>query len=280
MIVVSGTVGHVLIVAMVYGAASAKSVPWALALINYEKVQVTLFFLQMLVISGLYIWHSIRILRNATKDSEEASTIRYTLHKLICLSVVWLLIEMTIIIFEWRTPITVSAVYKATAYSVILKLEYTILNRVPHVLPYSAPPSGPSDLDLEKALAHDSASYQFAASAHESPPAPEHEPTTIQLHTFNGRTQIISTAQFNAESDYAANEAYRSSLNDEIMPVVQVKCRRSVIQNWADAIDTSTMDDEDDLDSFCVKSRRAMSDVGFGGEVGLSPGPVFRKGSI
>lgn len=261
MIVIIGFIGHVPAVAMVYGAVSAKSLAWVLAFLNFAKAEVTLFFLQSVIISSLYVWHAFKMLKMDADELDQPG--RRALRQLILLNFIWVTFDLSVVIFEWSSPSTLVATWKAVSYSVKLKLQYRILNKLPYVLP---PPPQPNSTttDLEKGdIIEDSRKTLRSHSR-------DNSLTTITLETFNGKTQIISTAQFNGESDFPANEAYRSPLNDTVLSntMARTRSKASVIQHWADDVD-----DEDDIDSFYGRSRRTMSEAG----TALSPSPVFKR---
>ena len=63
MIIVDAIICHVPITVMVFGANTSNPAPFILPYTIYEKVQVTIFFLQEFFISALYIWETAKILR-------------------------------------------------------------------------------------------------------------------------------------------------------------------------------------------------------------------------
>jgi hypothetical protein len=63
MIITNAIICHIPIIVMVYGANSSNPTPFLVPYSIYEKVQVTIFFLQELIISVLYILQTVKIMR-------------------------------------------------------------------------------------------------------------------------------------------------------------------------------------------------------------------------
>lgn len=128
MIVVDAIICHIPIIVMVYGANSNNPTPFLLPYSIYEKVQVTIFFIQELIISVLYIVQTLKIMRPEGNIRGKAS--RSVLTHLIYVNAIIVILDITILGLEYSGLYDVQTVYKGLVYSVKLKLEFSILNRL------------------------------------------------------------------------------------------------------------------------------------------------------
>ncbi|PMD41954.1 hypothetical protein L207DRAFT_582374 [Hyaloscypha variabilis F] len=128
MIICNAVICHVPIIVMVYGANSSNPTPFLLPYSIYEKVQVTIFFIQELLISGLYIIHTIKILRLEGNIRGKAS--REVMTHLIYVNAIIVFLDLTILGLEYSGLYDIQTAYKGLVYSVKLKLEFSILNRL------------------------------------------------------------------------------------------------------------------------------------------------------
>lgn len=214
MIIVNGTIGHIPIIAMIYGAESGNPAAYIQPRLFYEKVQVTILFLQSVAISGMYIFHSIKPLL----EDSGTHTMRFLrlFKELIFLNILLILIDLSILALEWSGLSTISTVYKAVAYGIKLKLEYSILNRLDaDFLPQSSFKSV-DEIDRE---------------AH---------PATVNLSDFYGKTKImdvdtlercdtyVASSGASPNTGYPAGEAFRSHFNDA-PTMITTRTRRSSI---------------------------------------------------
>jgi hypothetical protein len=128
MIICNAIICHVPIIVMVYGANSNNPTPFLLPYSIYEKVQVTVFFIQELVISGLYIRQTVGILRPEGNIRGKAS--REVMIHLIYVNAIIVFLDLSILGLEYSGLYDIQTAYKGLVYSVKLKLEFSILNRL------------------------------------------------------------------------------------------------------------------------------------------------------
>ena len=97
----------------------------------FEKIQVSGFFLQEVFISGIYIWETAAWLkvRKGFGPGEEQRGGRMMVH-LVLVNVVVLVLDITILVLECVGLRDVQRAYKFFAYSVKLKVEFSILNQL------------------------------------------------------------------------------------------------------------------------------------------------------
>jgi hypothetical protein len=132
MIIANAIIGHVPTTVLIYGANSENPAPF-LGIYNvYEKVQVTLFFLQEVVLSGLYIHETIKIIRvrRINAGSSNGKMMRHLLGS----NILIIVLDVTILALEFCNLYSLQTAYKGAAYSIKLKLEFNILNRLVEVV--------------------------------------------------------------------------------------------------------------------------------------------------
>jgi len=131
MIIVDGIICHVPIIVVAFGTNSPNPGPFIVPYSVYEKVMVTIFFVQELILSGIYIWQTFKMMRiekNTGVGKNGGS--RKLMHHLILVNVVVIILDITILGLEYAGYYQLQTAYKGLVYSVKLKLEFSILNRL------------------------------------------------------------------------------------------------------------------------------------------------------
>jgi hypothetical protein len=90
-----------------------------------ENIQLTVFTIQEAIISGLYIWGTISILRYAAEKSK-----RNLIHQLLAINVALILMDGTILVIQYCGYRTLQINIKSLTYSLKLKLELAVLTRL------------------------------------------------------------------------------------------------------------------------------------------------------
>ncbi|KAH6874293.1 hypothetical protein B0T10DRAFT_533028 [Thelonectria olida] len=121
MIITNAIVCHGAIIPMVYGSFSSSPEIWRKPYTIMEKIEVTVFFFQEVILSGFYIAR--------TGHGEHRSSRRLKKH-LILVNVLIILLDITILGLEYANQYEYQTAYKCFVYSTKLKLEFTILNRL------------------------------------------------------------------------------------------------------------------------------------------------------
>ena len=127
MIVFNALICHTPIIVMVYGANSANPEPFLLPYSIYEKVQVTIFFIQELILSGIYISATVKLMK---LEASVRSGTRRIMNHLIYVNIIIVFLDITILALEYAGLYDIQTAYKALVYAVKLKLEFSILNRL------------------------------------------------------------------------------------------------------------------------------------------------------
>jgi hypothetical protein len=91
----------------------------------YEKVQMTGFCIQETIISGLYMWKTIQLLKIlATPEA------RRTMWQLLIINMIIILMDVGLLAIEYRNLRVDEQVFKGAFYSIKVKLEYAILGKL------------------------------------------------------------------------------------------------------------------------------------------------------
>lgn len=129
MIICDAIICHVPTIVIAVGANLTSIASFVTAYSIYEKVQVTIFFIQELTISALYISQATKLVRSedGIRLGKRGHSIKLHL-LLVNLCVIFL--DITVLALEYASLYNIQTSYKAFAYSIKLKLEFSILNRL------------------------------------------------------------------------------------------------------------------------------------------------------
>jgi hypothetical protein len=131
MIIVDAIILHIPTIVLCYGANSPRYRRFAVPYAVYERVQVTVFFVQESLISILYMYETCMLMYSGgsfTEGHGEAGR-RLLLH-LICVNITVILLDIAILVLQFTGRYASQTAAKGLIYSVKLKLEYDILNRL------------------------------------------------------------------------------------------------------------------------------------------------------
>lgn len=111
-----------------FGANSTNPQPFLKPFAIYEKIQITAFSMQEFIISTLYIWEARKMLESIARVKRDE--VRNVLYHLICVNVLIIVMDATLLGTEYANQYSIETTYKSILYSVKLKLEFAILNRL------------------------------------------------------------------------------------------------------------------------------------------------------
>ncbi|KAH8896544.1 hypothetical protein GQ53DRAFT_616011, partial [Thozetella sp. PMI_491] len=131
MIIFDAIICHVPIIVVAFGTNSPNPGPFIVPYSVYEKVQVSIFFVQELILSGLYISETVKMMRvqNGTNLGDNGGPRKLMKH-LVLVNIIIVLLDITILGLEYAGYFQLQTAYKGLVYSVKLKLEFSILNRL------------------------------------------------------------------------------------------------------------------------------------------------------
>lgn len=144
MVIFDAIICHVPIIVVAFGTNSPNPKPFIVAYSVYEKVQVTIFFLQELILSGLYISETIRMMRMDRYTGVNGGGSRKLMKHLVLVNVIIIALDITILGLEYAGYYQLQTAYKGLVYSVKLKMEFSVLNRLVEMVRGSAPGAGTS----------------------------------------------------------------------------------------------------------------------------------------
>lgn len=127
MIILNGIVWHTSITVLVFGSSysPAQSRDAFNSVFNIlEKVQMSCFCLQEFILSGLYIWKAWDILRTALSSQ------RRLIQQLFAINVFIVIIDITLLVIEYKSLFLWEQGVKVVTYSIKLKLEFAILGQL------------------------------------------------------------------------------------------------------------------------------------------------------
>lgn len=116
---------HLPTTVLTYGSNSPQHALFTDGFRVMEKLQMTMFSVQELVISGLYIWATLRFLRPVYRRH-----VRSVMVQLLWINVAIIIMDLAMLTMEYMGMYFLEAVMKGAIYSVKLKLEFAVLNQL------------------------------------------------------------------------------------------------------------------------------------------------------
>ncbi|ORY16250.1 integral membrane protein [Clohesyomyces aquaticus] len=202
MIIFDAIICHVPTIILLYGANSSNPKPFLGPYSIYEKVQVTVFFLQEVTISGIYVWKTMQLLRS--EGNIRGRNSRTVMRHLVWVNIMIIALDVTILAIEYAGFYNIQTTYKSAVYSIKLKLEFAILNRL---------------LDLVQGRIHDSSDGNTHTHSYRAA-----ELGTIKSNIRSKGTALGSNhgkTGRSASDSGLGNSAYAKM--DDIGPVLELK---------------------------------------------------------
>lgn len=100
------------------------SEPWVTGYDIIERIQITWFTAQECFISGVYIWKAVQLIGLIPSEDKRRHKILY---ELLGVNVIAIILDLTLVILQYLDYYFSQVVFKATVYSVKLKLEFAVL---------------------------------------------------------------------------------------------------------------------------------------------------------
>ncbi|CAI7650484.1 unnamed protein product [Penicillium discolor] len=108
-----------------YGTVAHPGSAWAHAYDIMERVQLVGFCVQELIISSIYVWETVKLLRLRPGGRPQG-----ILNQLLVINIIILILDIAIVVIEYVGYYAVQVLFKPVAYSIKLKLEYAILGKL------------------------------------------------------------------------------------------------------------------------------------------------------
>ncbi|KAJ5902583.1 hypothetical protein N7495_003111 [Penicillium taxi] len=125
MIIINAILFHTPTIALLYGTIAAPESHFARGYAVMERIQLVVFCIQELVISGIYVWQVLKLLRLRPEGTRHD-----VLHQVLIINMIILLLDVSVVLIEYVGFYTVQVMLKPVAYSIKLKLEYAILGKL------------------------------------------------------------------------------------------------------------------------------------------------------
>ncbi|KAF2710537.1 hypothetical protein K504DRAFT_361908, partial [Pleomassaria siparia CBS 279.74] len=126
MIIVDAAICHIPMMVLMYGASLPNPEMYAMLYTVYEKVQVTVFFLQEVTISGFSLYRTRKLLGDEGNIRDKNS--RKVMTHLVWVNIFIIALDMTFLGVEYSGHYDMQTTYKAAVYSIKLKMEFSFLN--------------------------------------------------------------------------------------------------------------------------------------------------------
>ncbi|MCJ1381215.1 hypothetical protein MMC17_004324 [Xylographa soralifera] len=125
MIIVDAICFHIPTTVLTYGSNSSDSVEFINAFNVMERLQMTAFSIQEFIISGIYVYSTIKLLRPVYHGRT-----RRVMMQLIWINLTIIAMDVVLLTFEYNWDYEIEATLKAMVYSIKLKLEFAVLNQL------------------------------------------------------------------------------------------------------------------------------------------------------
>jgi hypothetical protein len=95
-----------------------------------ERIELTGFCLQEFILSGLYIHETIKILRIRPPTGQGSHPDRKIMHQLLAINFLIIMLDIILLTLEYLNYFVIQTTLKPLVYSIKLKLEFGVLNRL------------------------------------------------------------------------------------------------------------------------------------------------------
>jgi hypothetical protein len=110
------------------GANSKHSARFLATFLLYDKIQIVVFCVQESAISIIYIWETVHLLGRG--DEENGAPLQKLFRHLIFVNLMVLIFDVSLLAVQFSGHYEIQTTYKTAVYSVKLKLEFSVLNRL------------------------------------------------------------------------------------------------------------------------------------------------------
>ncbi|CAG8890516.1 unnamed protein product [Penicillium egyptiacum] len=125
MICVDAMIFHIPTTVLLYGTVAYPTSRWARAYDIMERIQLVGFCIQELIISSVYVWETVKLLRLRPEGRPQG-----ILNQLLVINILILVLDISVVAIEYVGYYAVQVLFKPVAYSIKLKLEYAILGKL------------------------------------------------------------------------------------------------------------------------------------------------------
>ena len=116
---------HIPTTVLTFGSASPGGDKYTVPYSIMERIQMTIFCLQEFIISGIYVWSTIRLLKPVYRRN-----MRSVMLQLFWINIIIIVLDLTLLTTEYLQFYAVETTLKGMVYSIKLKLEFAVLNQL------------------------------------------------------------------------------------------------------------------------------------------------------
>lgn len=128
MIIFNGVILCIPTIVLAMGTVSNQSARFLRVFVIYDKIQLVLISVQETIISVIYICETLNLL--SASDNQRERPLQKLLRHLIFVNLVVLMFEITLIAVQFSGHFEIQTTYKTAVYSIKLKIEFSVLNRL------------------------------------------------------------------------------------------------------------------------------------------------------
>jgi len=147
MIVFNGVVLGIPLFTLAMGANSKDSARFLPGLLVYGKIQIVVVFVQETVISLIYIYETVHLLGQS--GNSNSRPLRKLLRHLIFVNIVILVFDISLLAVQFSGHYEIQTTYKTAVYSIKLKIEFSVLNRLVGIVGNGDLLGNPSSLGID-----------------------------------------------------------------------------------------------------------------------------------
>ena len=206
MILVDAAILHTLLTVGVFIANSPKYKPFMKTFVICEKIQMVVFSCQEFVISGLYVWATMK--RLAATKTIKVRMLRW----LVIINCLIMFMDVCLLAMVFSNFYEIETSVKPLVYTIKLKLEFAILNLLLRYSRRSVREAGDS---TEKALAD---KYRRQKMGSDGLPGAPFNSSSTQVPANRRRPGIQQTTTVSVESDDKATEMADNPLEHDLVP--------------------------------------------------------------
>ncbi|RHZ65896.1 hypothetical protein CDV55_106376 [Aspergillus turcosus] len=235
LILVDAVIFHIPTTVLTYGSNIAGPDTRSVYIRGYkvmEKIQMTGFCLQEFLISGLYIWETIRMLR---LDPDRGK--RKIMYQLVAINLIIILMDLGLLVVEYMNKYIMETMIKGVIYSIKLKLEFAVLGKLVYLVHNHVWKADPAAVGIDNYQTESYREYHYPDFVdatrvtfdltHAVPPASFSAPRR-RSHPYMD-SDDISIAMFEHSENANANANAPPSLS----PLDPAISRSEISQSWS-----------------------------------------------
>ncbi|KAL2422493.1 hypothetical protein ABEF91_004066 [Exophiala dermatitidis] len=168
MIIVDALIFHTATTVIQYGKSYGSEQPaFTRALFYMEKIQMTGFCIQEFIISGIYLWKTVQLLKLISRKGT-----RRVMYELFIINTIIILMDIALLALEYKGLRSMERAFKSLIYSCKLKMEFAVLGKLVNLVQSSSRTLSNALADVDSFVSPSTASYRQPILS-ESDPVPD-----------------------------------------------------------------------------------------------------------